>query len=77
MLPYGIGMLTSMDLTLHVILLSNEMKPAVFKPLVFIGQLQLGFGFIPLFHKYEFHHESKKTVRPKIKCMLPLQKERK
>lgn len=37
MLPYGIGMLTSMGLKLHVILLSNEMKPAVFKPLVFIG----------------------------------------
>lgn len=37
MLPYGIGMLTSMDLKLHVILLSNEMKPSVFKPLVFIG----------------------------------------
>lgn len=37
MLPYRIGMLTCMYLILHIILLSNKMKPSVSKPLVFIG----------------------------------------
>ena len=37
MLPYGIGMLTCRYLILHIILLSNKMKPSVSKPLVFIG----------------------------------------
>lgn len=75
MLPYGIRMLTYMYLRLHIILLSNEMKPLVFKFLLFIGEPQLGLFFSP-FHRYEFHCESKKTLGTKIKCMLPLQKQK-
>lgn len=71
-------MLTYMDLMLHIIPLSNEMKPSVFRPLEFIGWLQFGFGvFFSFVHKYEFHRKSKKTLRYEIKCMLPLQMRKK
>lgn len=65
-----------MDLMLHNILLSNEMKPSVFKPLVFIKVVTVWIWCPLPFHKYEFFHESNKTLGYEIKCMLPLQKKK-